>query len=100
MKRLLALSALFVVLISSAVYAERFTSFPAYGICMGDSVRCRENPGKKSKIIKRINKGDEVQVVGQRNAGGELWYEVYTSPDSEDEEGPFWVSARYIEPEH
>ncbi|MBQ4431123.1 MAG: SH3 domain-containing protein, partial [Synergistaceae bacterium] len=69
-------------------------------ICMGDSVRCRENPGKKSKIIKRINKGDEVQVVGQRNAGGELWYEVYTSPDSEDEEGPFWVSARYIEPEH
>jgi len=29
-----------------------------------------------------------------------LWYEVYTSPDSEDEEGPFWVSARFIEPEH
>ena len=100
MKRLLALSALFAVLISSSAYAERFSNFPAYGICTGDSVRCRENPGKKSKIIKRINKGDEVQVVGQRNAGGELWYEVYTSPDSEDEEGPFWVSARYIEPEH
>ncbi|MBR4195451.1 MAG: SH3 domain-containing protein [Synergistaceae bacterium] len=88
------------VMFCGSAYAERFSNFPAYGICMGDSVRCRENPGKKSKIIKRINKGDEVQVVGQRTAGGELWYEVYTSPDSEDEEGPFWVSARYIEPEH
>ena len=55
---------------------------------------------QKTKIIKRINKGDEVQVVGQRTVGGELWYEVYTAPDSEDEEGPFWVSARYITPEH
>ena len=88
------------VMVCGSAYAERFTSFPAYGICMGDSVRCRENPGKKSKIIKRINKGDEVQVVGQCKVGGELWYEVYTSPDSEDEEGPFWVSARCIEPEH
>lgn len=75
------------VMVCGSAYAERFSNFPAYGICMGDSVRCRENPGKKSKIIKRINKGDEVQVVGQRKAGGELWYEVYTSPDSEDEEG-------------
>ncbi len=88
------------LILCGSAYAERFSSFPAYGICTGDSVRCRNNPGKKSKIIKRINKGDEVQVVGQRNTGGELWYEVYTSPDSEDEEGPFWVSARYIEPEH
>lgn len=99
MKKILAAVIVAVIFCGSA-YAERFTSFPAYGICMGDSVRCRENPGKKSKIIKRINKGDEVHVVGQRKVGGELWYEVYTSPDSEDEEGPFWVSARYIEPEH
>ena len=81
-------------------YAERFSKFPAYGICTGDSVRCRSNPGTKSSIIKRINKGDEVQVTGQRKVKGELWCEVYTNPDSEDEEGPFWVSARYIEPEH
>ena len=88
------------VILCGTAYAERFSHFPAYGLCMGDSVRCRYNPGKKSKIIKRINKGDEVQVVGQRTVKGELWYEVYTNPDSEDEEGPFWVSARYIEPEH
>ena len=88
------------VMVCGSAYAERFSNFPAYGICTSDSVRCRENPGKKSKVIKRINKGDEVQVVEQRNAGGELWYEIYTSPDSEDEEGPFWVSARYITPEH
>ena len=88
------------VILCSTAYAERFSKFPDYGVCTGDSVRCRNNPGKKSKIIKRINKGDEVQVVGERKVGGELWYEIYTSPDSEDEEGPFWVSARYIEPEH
>ena len=99
MKKIFA-AVIVAVMVCGSAYAERFTSFPAYGICMGDSVRCRGNPGKKSKIIKRINNGDEVQVVGQRKAGGELWYEVYTSPDSEDEEGPFWVSARYIEPEH
>jgi len=88
------------VILCGSAYAERFSNFPGYGVCMGDSVRCRENPGKKSKVITHINKGDEVQVVGQRKVGGELWYEVYTSPDSEDEEGPFWVSARYLEPEH
>ncbi len=99
MRKILA-ALIVAVMVCGSAYAERFSNFPAYGICMGDSVRCRENPGKKSKIIKRINKGDEVQVVGQLKAGGELWYEVYTSPDSEYEEGPFWVSARYIEPEH
>ena len=88
------------VVLCGVAYAERFSKFPDYGICMGDSVRCREKPGKKSEVIKHINKGDEVQVVGQHKAGGELWYEVYTEPDSEYEEGPFWVSARYIEPEH
>ena len=99
MRKIFAAVIVLLMLCGSA-YAERFSNFPAYGICTGDSVRCRENPGKKSKVVRRINKGDEVQVVGQRNAGGELWYEVYTSPDSEDEEGPFWVSARYITPEH
>lgn len=88
------------VVLCGAAYAERFSKFPDYGVCTGDSVRCRENPGKKSAVIKHINNGDEVQVVGQRKVGSELWYEVYTNPDSEDEEGPFWVSARYIVPEH
>ena len=65
MKKIFAAVIVAVIFCGSA-YAERFSNFPAYGICMGDSVRCRENPGKKSKIIKRINKGDEVQVIGQR----------------------------------
>ena len=99
MRKILAVVIVVLMLCGSA-YAERFTKFPAYGICTGNNVRCRENPGKKSKVVGRINKGDEVQVVGQRTANGELWYEVYTSPDSEYEEGPFWVSARYITPEH
>ena len=63
MKKIFA-AVIVAVMVCGSAYAERFSSFPAYGICMGDSVRCRENPGKKSKIIKRINKGDEVQVVG------------------------------------
>ena len=99
MRKILAV-VIVVLMLCGPSYAERFTKFPAYGICTGNNVRCRENPGKKSKIVGHINKGDEVQVVGQRTANGELWYEVYTSPDSEYEEGPFWVSARYITPEH
>lgn len=59
-------AAVIVAMICGSAYAERFSKFPAYGICMGDSVRCRENPSKKSEIVKRINKGDEVQVVSQR----------------------------------
>ena len=78
MKRLLALSALFAVLISSAAYAERFTSFPAYGICY--RVRCRENPGQNSRVVGYINKGHEVEVLSQRKVVSELWYEVVTAP--------------------
>ena len=30
-----------VVILCGMAYAERFSNFPAYGICMGDSARCR-----------------------------------------------------------
>ncbi|MCR4819002.1 MAG: SH3 domain-containing protein [Fretibacterium sp.] len=68
-------------------------SYPDTGICVGNSVRLRENPDTESEILGRLNKGDRIITLEETSVDGQKWYEV----DHPTREGTAWVSARYIE---
>ena len=97
MRKILAAFVICLVLCSASYAVERFRSFPAYGVCIGDYVRLRSGPSTKSKILGRLFEGDEVTVVSERVRGREIWYEIY---DPNDEDRTVWVSGKYIVPEH
>ena len=96
MRKILA-AVVICIMLCGVSYAERFTSFPAYGVCTGDYVRLRSRPSTNSKILGRLFEGDEVTVVSERVRGREIWYEIN---DPNDEDRTVWVSGKYIEPEH
>ena len=73
--------------------AARRVSFPLDGIITGDYVRYRSRPSTNSRIYGRLFSGDVVTVIGQRNAGGYLWYEIY-DPNNGDRTA--WVVADYV----
>ena len=68
-------------------------TYPDTGICVGDSVRLRENPDTESEIVGRLNKGDWIITLEETSVDGQKWYAV----DHPTQEGTAWVSARYIE---
>ena len=68
-------------------------TFPALGICTGNSVRLRESPGTDSEILGRANESDRLIILGERKYKGDLWYAV----DNPGDEGTAWIISRYVD---
>ena len=67
--------------------------YPDIGVCVGNSVRLREDPDTESGIVGRVNEGETLILLAETSVDGQRWYAV----DHPTEEGTAWVFGRYIE---
>ncbi len=78
----------FMLLCSAAFGAE----YPELGVCTGDNVRLREDPGTDGKIIGRADAGTRFVILGEAYVEGQKWYEI----DNPKGEGHAFIIARYV----
>ena len=67
--------------------------YPVLGICTGNNVRLRDNPGTKSKVIGAANDTDMLIVLGVRHIDGDAWYAV----DNPKDQGTAWIFGQYVD---
>ena len=87
MRKILAV--LMLLMFCGAACADEF---PKLGRCLGDSVRLREKPGTKGKIIGRADIGTQLVILGEGKSAGEKWYRV----DHPYQKGSAWIHSRYV----
>ena len=66
--------------------------YPELGVCTGDSVRLRDSPGTKSKIVGKINAGRQFIIIGETEYKGQTWYMV----DHPTKKGSAYILAKYV----
>ena len=93
MKRFSKFFALVLVLASSS--AAWAVQFPYIGMCQGNGVRLREDPGD-GEIIGKLNRGDVFVVIDETFVDGQRWFEI----DHPTAKGTAFISGRYVAPEY
>ena len=66
--------------------------YPELGVCTGDKVRLREDPGTEGQVIGRADVGTQFIVLGEVYVDGQKWYEI----DHPTKEGSAYIIARYV----
>ncbi len=66
--------------------------YPTFGICSGNSVRLRDNPGTDSNVIGRADKNDQLILLGERTINGDTWYHAANPNNS----GTGWISGQFV----
>ena len=66
--------------------------YPELGVCTGDNVRLREDPGTEGKVIGRADVGTQFIVLDEVYIDGQKWYEI----DLPTKEGTAFIIARYV----
>ena len=87
MKKLIVV--LWLMLLCSVSYGAEY---PELGVCDGDNVRLREDPGTDGKIIGRADLGTRFVILGEAYVDGQKWYEI----DLPTKEGSAYISARFV----
>lgn len=87
MKRIIAV--LFVMLLCASAFGAEY---PELGVCIGDNVRLREDPGTDGKIIGRADTGTRFVILGEVYADGHKWYEI----DHPVKKGSAYIIAKYV----
>ena len=87
MKRFFVLLLLVILSCVPAFGAE----YPELGVCTGDNVRLREDPGTDGKIIGRADTWTQFVILGEIYLDGQKWYEI----DLPTEKGTAYIIARY-----
>ena len=87
MKRIIAV--LFVMLLCTSAFAAEY---PELGVCIGDNVRLREDPGTEGKIIGRADTGTRFVILGEIYADGQKWYEI----DHPTKKSSAYIIAKYV----
>mgnify|MGYP002623873019 CR=1 FL=1 len=67
-------------------------NYPEIGVCTGDSVRLRERPGTKSRILGTIDTGRQLVILGETSSGGQKWYKV----DHPAKRGTAYILSSYV----
>lgn len=88
MKKFICSILLIMSLSCSAFGAE----YPEIGVCVGDNVRLREDPGTDGKIIGRADPGTQFVILSEMYSDGQKWYEI----DNPTKEGNAFIIARYV----
>ena len=86
MKKLIV--ALLLMILSGCAFGAEY---PELGVCTGDNVRLREDPGTDGKIIGRADTGTRFVILGEIYVDGQKWYEI----DLPKEKGTAYIIARY-----
>lgn len=94
MRRIILAILIVLSCVSFAECAGKFASFPTIGVCTGDSVNYRAQPGTKAEIWGKFNKNTKVIVDSRKVVDGETWYEVYP-PNAQD---TAYVHGKYLVP--
>ena len=84
-----------VVLLLACSSAAWAVQFPYIGMCQGDGVRLREDPGD-GEIIGKLNRGDVFVVIDETFVDGQRWFEI----DNPTAKGTAFISGRYVAPEY
>ncbi len=66
--------------------------YPELGVCTGDNVRLREDPGTDGKIIGRADTGTRFVILSEAYVDGQKWYEI----DNPKDKGHAFIIARYV----
>lgn len=66
--------------------------YPELGVCTGDNVRLREDPGTSGRVIGRADAGTQFIVLGEMYVDGQKWYEI----DHPTKEGTAYIISRYV----
>lgn len=69
--------------------------YPTLGLCTGNNVRLRDNPGtgSNSKVVGRADDTDQLILLGEKNINGETWYAV----DNPNDSGTVWIHGNYVD---
>ena len=67
--------------------------YPILGMCTGNNVRLRDNPGTKSNVVGAANNDDILIVIGVRHVDGDAWYCI----DNPAKHGTAWIFAKYVD---
>ena len=65
---------------------------PELGVCQADSVRLRDSPGTKSKIVGRADAGRQFIIIGETDYKGQTWYMI----DHPTKKGSAYILAKYV----
>ena len=78
-----------------AQYSVMTLSEPyATGIITGDNVKVRKGAGTGNAAIVSLYKGDVVNITGETNSGGDIWYNVSGTKNGTAFNG--WTIGKYI----
>ena len=66
--------------------------YPELGVCTGDNVRLREDPGTHGKVIGRADSGTQFVIIDEAYADGQKWYEIAHPFKA----GNAFISARFV----
>ncbi len=90
----LAAAALILMLTATAALAET-----VLGMCTGDNVKVRYQPGTDQSIWFSIDEGFVCEILGEVTEDGDKWYKVQTThPDDQDDTGVGYIHSRYLRP--
>ena len=72
----------------------KVNNYPALGVCTGNYVRLRDNPGTDSEVLAhRANRGDMLILLKGQTVNGDLWY----AADNPVDEGTVWISGQFVD---
>ena len=80
---------LWLMILFDAAHGEQY---PELGVCTGNNVRLRENPGTHGKVIGRADSWTQFVIIDEAYADGQKWYEI-AHPFKE---GNAFISARFV----
>ncbi|MBQ7665632.1 MAG: SH3 domain-containing protein [Synergistaceae bacterium] len=86
MKKLIVV--LWLMILSGCAFG---VEYPELGVCIGDNVRLREDPGTDGKIIGRADTGTQFVILGEAYVDGQKWYEI----DHPTKKGSAYIVAKY-----
>ena len=86
MKKLIVV--LWLMILSGCAFG---VEYPELGVCIGDNVRLREDPGTDGKIIGRADTGTQFVILGETYVDGQKWYEI----DHPTKKGSAYIIAKY-----
>ena len=86
MKKLIVV--LWLMILSGCAFG---VEYPELGVCIGDNVRLREDPGTEGKIIGRADTGTQFVILGETYVDGQKWYEI----DHPTKKGSAYIIAKY-----
>ncbi|MBR2208025.1 MAG: SH3 domain-containing protein [Synergistaceae bacterium] len=93
MKKVITLTFILFTLMTSAAWAG-FVDYPTLAWCNAESVRLREAPNTKSKILGKLSEWDFLIVLSDTRVNGQLWYEV----DHPTKKGHAYILGKYLTP--